>query len=195
MRTLTTKRLFRTVVLTASAVVVSVIHPGPGYTASPKVNVCHREGNGSFHLITVAYQAVQAHRTHGDALPGEAVPGNPGSKFDDTCAQVVASVCPCHFGLTDLAAIGIDGNPNDASFCVDGPASAAIQQFPPSGGGVAETYDGVEGGVSFCSRILYDTPAGTVIEGITPLTTGQFAACAADLRAAQSALGLTCFHP
>lgn len=53
-----------------------------------KVGVCHREGNGSFHLIRVASQAVQAHRAHGDALPGEDVPGAPGYRFDDACVQV-----------------------------------------------------------------------------------------------------------
>ncbi len=191
MRTLTAKQLFRTVLLTASAVVVGVIQPGPGYTASPKVDVCHREGNGSFHLITVAYHAVQAHRTHGDALPGDAVPGNPGYKFDDTCAQVAASICPCHFGLTDLAAIGIDGNPDHFSFCQDTVVGVALAQFPPSGGGTAATYDGSgDDGPSYCNRVLYDTPDGTGIELVTPLTTGQFTACAADLRAAGSALGL-----
>ena len=55
----------------------------PGaYAASVKVDVCHREGNGSFHLINISDNAVPAHRRHGDALPGEGVPTAPGNDFD-----------------------------------------------------------------------------------------------------------------
>jgi hypothetical protein len=41
----------------------------PGNSGEHKTTVCHREGNGSFHLITVDNHAVPAHMKHGDVLP------------------------------------------------------------------------------------------------------------------------------
>lgn len=38
-----------------------------------KVDVCHREGNGSFHLININGNALSAHVGHGDKLLGELV--------------------------------------------------------------------------------------------------------------------------
>ena len=51
----------------------------------PKVTLCHKTGNGSFHLITVGAPAEPAHRAHGDGKPGEAVPGQPGKIFGPSC--------------------------------------------------------------------------------------------------------------
>jgi hypothetical protein len=52
----------------------------------PKVQLCHRTGNGSYHLIEVSVSAEPAHRAHGDGKIGEAVPGNPGRVFQAGCA-------------------------------------------------------------------------------------------------------------
>lgn len=51
----------------------------------PKVQLCHRTGNGSYHLIEVGISAEPAHRAHGDAKIGEDVPNQPGKKFGDGC--------------------------------------------------------------------------------------------------------------
>jgi hypothetical protein len=56
--------------------------PGDG----PKVQLCHRTGNGSYHLIEVSVSAEPAHRAHGDGKVGEAVPGNPGKVFGPSCS-------------------------------------------------------------------------------------------------------------
>jgi hypothetical protein len=50
-----------------------------------KVALCHRTGNGSYHLISVSISAEPAHRAHGDAKVGEAVPGQPGKVFTASC--------------------------------------------------------------------------------------------------------------
>lgn len=50
-----------------------------------KVGLCHRTGNGSHHLIFVSVNAESAHRAHGDAAPGELVPGDPHLRFDAAC--------------------------------------------------------------------------------------------------------------
>ena len=55
-----------------------------------KVDICHREGNGTYHLITVSERAVPAHLARGDGFPGELVPGMPGKKFDESCNVVDA---------------------------------------------------------------------------------------------------------
>jgi hypothetical protein len=55
-----------------------------------KVEVCHRRMDGSYNLITIGEPGFDAHVAHGDAAPGEPVPGMPGYRFDDTCLLVPA---------------------------------------------------------------------------------------------------------
>jgi hypothetical protein len=52
-----------------------------------KVYFCHRKGkgNGGFVLIHVSKNASKAHLKHGDAHPGEPVPGREGFWFDEAC--------------------------------------------------------------------------------------------------------------
>ena len=57
----------------------------PNQEQDPKVQLCHRTGNGSYHLIEVSVNAEPAHRAHGDGKIGEAVPGSPGKVFDSGC--------------------------------------------------------------------------------------------------------------
>ncbi len=59
--------------------------PEPGVTGQPvpvqeaikggqsKIDVCHQEGNGSYHIINVAESAVAAHEGHGDWLVSEEI--------------------------------------------------------------------------------------------------------------------------
>jgi hypothetical protein len=51
----------------------------------PKVTLCHRTGNGSYHSITVSVNAEPAHRQPGDAKIGESVPNQPGKTFGPDC--------------------------------------------------------------------------------------------------------------
>jgi hypothetical protein len=66
----------------------------PTATEGPKVQVCHRTGNGSFHLISIGAPAEPAHLAHGDGKPGGPVPGQAGSVFGPTCAITTASAPP-----------------------------------------------------------------------------------------------------
>ncbi len=59
---------------------------------SAKISICHAEGNGQYQLIDISASAEGAHRAHGDAKPGEAVPGMPGKVFDSSCRPVGAAV-------------------------------------------------------------------------------------------------------
>ena len=58
----------------------------PDDTDGPKVQLCHRTGNGSYHQIEVSVDAAPAHRAHGDGKIGDAVPGMPGKVFGANCA-------------------------------------------------------------------------------------------------------------
>ena len=51
-----------------------------------KIRLCHKTGNGKYHLIEVAISAEPAHRKHGDAKIGEAVPGQAGKIFGPNCS-------------------------------------------------------------------------------------------------------------
>ena len=51
----------------------------------PKVQLCHRTGNGSYHLIEVSVSAEPAHRAHGDGKIGDPVPGQTGKTFGAGC--------------------------------------------------------------------------------------------------------------
>jgi hypothetical protein len=51
-----------------------------------KVNLCHRTGAGFYVLINVSVNAEPAHRAHGDAAPGQGVPGSPGRTFGANCS-------------------------------------------------------------------------------------------------------------
>jgi hypothetical protein len=53
-----------------------------------KVELCHRTGNGEYHLIEVSVNAEPAHRAHGDGKIGEPVPGSPGMVFGAACTVI-----------------------------------------------------------------------------------------------------------
>jgi hypothetical protein len=58
----------------------------PTQNEGPTVQLCHRTGNGSYHLIEVGASAEPAHRAHGDAKVGEQVPGAAaGRTFGASC--------------------------------------------------------------------------------------------------------------
>jgi hypothetical protein len=63
-------------------------------TDGPKVQLCHRTGNGSFHLISVGLPAEPAHLAHGDGKIGEAVPNQTGMIFGPSCSVMTGSAPP-----------------------------------------------------------------------------------------------------
>ena len=103
----------RFVLLVALSLVTALLASGIAVAApADKVDVCHREGNGSYHLINVSENALPAHLAHGDGLPDGPVPGMEGKKFDENCNVVDAgpSVTPGYSGLTSEAGVRYKGN-------------------------------------------------------------------------------------
>ena len=86
----TTKTFNSSCVPTAGATPTPTPTPSPTPTPPPtgghKVQLCHRTGNGSYHMIEVDLDAEPAHRAHGDAKVGEAVPGQAGKTFAPDCS-------------------------------------------------------------------------------------------------------------
>ena len=58
----------------------------PQFSGVTKVGVCHSEGNGTFHLVSISDKALPAHIDHGDGQPGDPVPGQSGKQFGADCS-------------------------------------------------------------------------------------------------------------
>lgn len=54
--------------LKAAVVVILISMNMAGVSSNQKVTICHREGNGSSHEITVSINALPAHLAHGDRI-------------------------------------------------------------------------------------------------------------------------------
>ena len=100
----------------------------------PKVSVCHRRGNGNWHVITINENALRAHLAHGDVLledkdgdgwveaENECVPGgdcddenpkiNPGmaedctNRIDDNCDGEIDNECCPYFTVDEIVDLG-----------------------------------------------------------------------------------------
>jgi len=62
-----------------------VNQPPLPFARAAKLAVCHQTGNGSYRLISISDKVWNGHQRHGDASPGEAVPGMNAHTFDDAC--------------------------------------------------------------------------------------------------------------
>ena len=76
-----------------TATTASASLAGSGVEArTTKVDICHKtEAMNRFIALSVAAPAVEAHVSHGDGRPGQAVPGQPGMTFTADCT-ITASV-------------------------------------------------------------------------------------------------------
>lgn len=90
-----------------AALTVAVAAPAGGAPAE-KVDVCHAEGSGDYHMINVNENAFETHVGHGDASPRDGVPGQPGMAFDDDCVP------------TPSVAVGSFSNPYNGSLLTTG---------------------------------------------------------------------------
>jgi hypothetical protein len=79
-------------VLIAAALLMFGMLGAVAQASAVKVDVCHRRGNGSYILINISENALAAHVAHGDASPGEPVPGMEGKQFDEACNVVDAPI-------------------------------------------------------------------------------------------------------
>jgi hypothetical protein len=87
-----------------------LLSPGSVLAGQNKIDVCHSEGNGSYHMITIAEPAYPSHVNHGDAGVGEPVPGASGFVFDEDCNVVEVVSCPCDFSEVVYLALNADAS-------------------------------------------------------------------------------------
>jgi hypothetical protein len=79
----------------------------------PKVEMCHAADSGRYSVISISSNAEPAHRAHGDARPGEPVPGDGTLKFDAECNRVPIPVpsppmlCPCWNNHTESGLVSL----------------------------------------------------------------------------------------
>lgn len=76
--------------LIALLVCFSLVFSISALAQTRKVDICHSDGKGFFHKINISRNALPAHIAHGDAIPGDAVPGLSGYEFDSDCQAVLA---------------------------------------------------------------------------------------------------------
>ena len=142
--------------------------------AAQKTAVCHATGSEAnpYVLIDVADASLPAHTEHGDASPGEAVPGTDGTfAFDEACGAVPSfrPECSIEYGTNDM-----------------GRATATISAFPEGaseiGGitGVNTDVDASADGWGFFFSSGSYTESGTVLVGYTIVSTVESSALAAE---------------
>lgn len=74
------------IIFIAVMILSLVLVGGAAAKSDNKVEVCQQEGNGTFELVKIKANTLQAHLAHGDAFPGAAVPGQPGMTFAADCS-------------------------------------------------------------------------------------------------------------
>ncbi len=70
------------------SILLALIPNGSASAGATKVDVCHLDGMGVYHLINISANAFDAHVAHGDAAPGKLVPGMTGKKFAPDCSVI-----------------------------------------------------------------------------------------------------------
>jgi len=87
-------RLTRLWVITLMMIVGMLFTGTSAMAQAQKVDVCHHRGNGTFIKINISANALDAHLRHGDALPGDPVPGSLDMIFGADCSLIEAETGP-----------------------------------------------------------------------------------------------------
>jgi hypothetical protein len=134
-----------------------------------KVQVCHKTGNGSFHLISISINAESAHIAHGDGEPGDPVPNMTGFIFGDNCTPTTAPPADlatgCYkFGNLDVRYIGpIDTLGTVVAFFGSSNGSCSGTGFPDLTSGIIAAADATEAQTK-CNTLQGNDPGALVID-------------------------------
>jgi hypothetical protein len=162
-------------VLSACVLSLGLMSPALVSAGQNKVDVCHSEGNGSYHLINIAEPAYPSHVSHGDAGVGEPVPGNEGFVFDEDCNLVEAVSCPCDYSDTNYIALG--GGVSGACYLVQSDTKAVLS---------SNVSFFVDDNVDECIIVV----DGHVIVVVNGLSDGEMSACVQEIVSTASVLGI-----
>ena len=134
-----------------------------------KVQVCHKTGNGSFHLISISINAESAHVAHGDGEPGDPVPNMTGFIFGDNCTPTTAPpaglATGCyHFGSIDVRYIGpIDILGNIVNFFDSSDGTCSGEGFPNLTSGIIAAASQTDAQTK-CDTLQGNNPEAVVID-------------------------------
>jgi len=168
------RKTFRWTIALAGLLSLGLLSQATVLAGQTKVDVCHLEGNGEYHLINIAEPAYQTHVDHGDAKVGEPVPGKGWLVFAEDCSMELA--CPCSYD---------SGTPRFSSFlesvtneihCIDINESGSVNILladPEEGEFVAATDTGANG-EGACG---YYNWSESVIQELYPITVEEGIAC------------------
>ena len=147
---------------------ISVSHTWAG---QEMVDVCHMTAPGEFQLITIADPAYDSHINHGDAAPGEIVPGS-GDQFEFGPACEMVALCPCSADLEEGWTPTVNSFLSNASPCSDGTLALSGNGSMFNGTGQSIRY----GFVGNCdgSTTYYCQASGGVERTISEI---QYSAC------------------
>jgi hypothetical protein len=157
---------------------LGVLNPRPGSAQQSQVEICHLEGNGSYHLITISESNFSSHIAHGDGRVGDPVPGAPGFVFDDTC-NLVSIRCPCTF-TPEVYVNTVGANP----------ATSCLQESPE----VTVLRDGFLTGFAAGDGSCLSATLGDIKEEFV-ITEEETAQCLQDIATTAQTLGIStpCF--
>jgi hypothetical protein len=143
---------------------------GGGGGGTTRVSVCHREGNGTFHEITIDDNALPAHLAHGDIYPVPAA-GCAATPPPTTPPTVIGGAGGSAGGGTTGAATGVRAAPapTPAPTAVEAAAStpAKVAELPHTGPGAV----GVEAAIAVALLLL----GGLCLRGSTRARDGAAA--------------------
>lgn len=170
-------------VLVVSGVLAGVLSlgvpsPDPVSAQQPKIEICHLEGNETYHLITISASNFPSHIAHGDGRVGDPVPGSPGFIFDDAC-NLVSISCPCTF-TPEVYVDTVGANP----------ATSCLQESPE----VTVLRDGFLTGFAAGDGSCLSATLGVIMEEFA-ITAEETAQCLQDIFMTAQTLGIStpCF--
>jgi len=161
--------------LLLATVLVITIGTSTDFTAASstapqeKVQVCHKTGNGSFHLISISTNAESAHIAHGDGRPGDPVPNMAGFIFGDNCTPTTAPpaglATGCYtFGSVDVRYIGpIDILGNIVGFADSSDGTCSGEGSPQLTSGIIAAANETDAQTK-CNTLQGNNPDAVVID-------------------------------
>lgn len=161
-----------------------------------KVDVCHRSDTG-WQLLGINANALTAHQAHGDALPGQPVPGDPARRFDAACHVVAAVACPCQFTLDALRLLNAQYGDLGSTYVSN--TSSVVTQLASRADVVERRLNrfvifqapGPDWPQAFvCVTRVYEPGFAILSNEELPVTPAEAKACVDDINALAHALGL-----
>jgi hypothetical protein len=91
--------------LVASLLIMGIVFAAP----AGKVDVCHLDGNGTYHLINISENAFDVHVAHGDAAPSSPAGAPYPGLYGSTVTPVLGDDCSTVLRIDSLQSFAVGG--------------------------------------------------------------------------------------